>query len=142
MNYSIDKYINPEYNPFKLIKIVKNYSTEDMAMLFNCTSAYIKMIENGERVLSEKTLQEKLGLLGISMEDYVELCRFLLRLQKSGLEEYRAYPLALVKALGIVYSDERKQCDGLAKIPRFRSRVKSNPETLERKYITIHTVYR
>ena len=120
MNYSIDQYINPNYNPFKLIRIVKNYSTKDMAKSLNYTSAYIKMIENGDRILSEKTLQEKLDLLGISMEDYVELFNFLLRLQKSGLEEYRAYPLALAKALGIVYSDERKKCDRLARIPHSR----------------------
>ena len=138
MNYSFNEEINPAYNPFRLIRIVKDYSGEDMALELNCTKQYVSLLETGKRKLSDKVLEEKLDCLGISMEAYADLYKFLLRLQNSSLDESTAYAFALVKTIGTVYEEQRKECNRLARIPQSKSKKK----TLERKYIDLFTVYR
>ncbi|MCR5483611.1 MAG: helix-turn-helix domain-containing protein [Bacilli bacterium] len=140
MNNSFDEEINPTYNPFRLIRIVKNLTGEEMAILLNCTNQYVSLLENGKRKLSDKALEEKLDCLGISMESYVNLYKFLLRLQKSSLDESTAYALALVRTIGTVYEDQREECNKLARIPR--SKTNEKKKTLKRNYIDLFTIYR
>ena len=144
----LDQKINKELSPLRLIRLAQDLKSEEMAELLNCSNAYISAIESGDRTLKGKKLEEKLAMLNISMDDYLILYKYLLRLQNANLSQYTTFALALMKTIGIVYPELRSKADNLSHIPRKKSSLEEveqqegKNKTLERQYITIHTIYR
>ena len=93
--------------PLKMIRIAKNMSTEEMASHFEVTTAYINLIENGDKALRKTTLKYGLIGLNISYEDYSELENFSNYLLEKEIDKHDKYKYMLMKTIGILSPEER-----------------------------------
>ena len=93
--------------PLKMIRIVKNMSTEEMAGHFEVTTAYINAIENGIKTFRPTTLKYGLIGLNISYEDYEELENFSNYLSEKELNKQDKYKYMLMKTIGILSPEQR-----------------------------------
>ena len=82
-------------------------STEEMAGHFEVTTAYINLIENGDKDFRKTTLKYGLMGLNISYEDYSELENFSNYLSEKELDKHDKYKYMLMKTIGILSSEER-----------------------------------
>lgn len=85
--------------PLRLIRIAHNYSVKDIAESFIVTPAFINAIEKGDKSMSRRNLYFGLKEIGITLESYDELSKFVNNIINSDLSSDQKYSLSLMKTI-------------------------------------------
>jgi len=91
-----------EMLPLKIIRLVQNWTLEDMAECFSVTKSFMSAIECGKSNMSFETLKSGLDIIGISIESYntlVGYANYLDSKQVSNTDKYRILAGETYKAL-------------------------------------------
>ena len=94
-----------------MIRIAKDFSTEEMANFFEITSAYVGAIESGKRIMHFRTLKYGLNNLNITFDDYVELDEFSSILLEKDIEDREKFKYMMMKTIGILTPEIRFEID-------------------------------
>ena len=93
-------------HPLKLIRTVKDLKVADISKIFMVTPAYINAIENGTKVMADRSLYFGLKEMNITVEDYKDLSEYREKILASNLSNDMKINLLFIKALSISASDE------------------------------------
>lgn len=102
--------------PLKIIRLLQNWTLEDIAEYFSVTKSFMSAVENGKNSMSFETLKLGLDNIGISIESYnllVAYANYLDSKQVSIQDKYRILAGEAYKILNHVeeYSGDLKAND-------------------------------
>jgi len=104
-------------NPFRMIRIVKDLKTIDVAKMFGCTSPYINSIENGKRDPQNiEFLKNGFDKMGVSLDSYFTLREFAIIVNNADLNEKQKYQIMLTKTLGEIYPELHQKAEEILSV--------------------------
>lgn len=124
------------YNIY-LLRIIRialdGLSIKEFSEQFGVTAPYMTQLENGQKCISDKTLNNGLERLGISQETYQELYHYHEQILSTNYEPEEQFQSMLMKALVVLHPESCPMTPSLEKTLKVKRKRKRNSKNIEKK---------
>ena len=117
------------FNPVRLIRIVKDMSLDEYATYFETTKSYINQVETGKRNINESRLVIGLDKLGIDIEDYKYFESIIDNLLDFDIDVETKYAIALGRAIKVVNPNLKEKVGSDIHVPTLKKKKYINKNT-------------
>ncbi|MCR5223587.1 MAG: hypothetical protein K6C11_00330 [Bacilli bacterium] len=117
------------FNPVRLIRIVKDMSLDEYSTYFETTKSYINQVEIGKRNINESRLVIGLDKLGINIEDYKYFESIIDNLLDFDIDVETKYAIALGRAIKVVNPDLKEKVGSDIHVPTLKKKKFINKNT-------------
>lgn len=100
-----------DYNihPLKIIRVINNLTQEEMSQYFSVTKSYISAVENSKNVMDISKLTSGLEILGLTIDDYINMYKISETLKTQNISEQDKYKIMIKESAEIIMLSHKEK---------------------------------